>query len=168
MATPFRWIRGNWPADCFGLRIVNRGLMKARLGMSNMITKPTLHRPLGRRAHTLPPAAIAFLWSRTGRLKEAWEVVRALGNWQNAEVRPDRGGLRLTLGDVTLGHLLWNGRIDLPFGSEAAEQLVAEEMASRDPSRSHTGRVVFDIQSPEDVNRALWLFRFAYLIAGPS
>ena len=136
--------------------------------MSNIISKPTLHRPLGRRADTLPPAAIAFLWSRTGRLKEAWDVVRALGNWQAAEIRPDRGGLRLTLGDVTLGHLLWNGRIDLPFGPQAAEQLVAEEMASRDPGESHTVRVVFDIQSADDVNHALWLFRFAYLIAEPN
>jgi len=69
---------------------------------------------------------------------------------------------------VRLGHLLWNGRIDLPFGPEAAEQLVAEEMAIRDPSGSHTGRVVFDIQTADDVNRALWLFRFAYLIGDPS
>jgi len=127
-----------------------------------------MHRPLGRRTHSLPPAAIAFLWSRTGRLKEAWEVVQALGNWPGAAIVPDRGGLCLTLGDVRLGHLLWNGRIDLPFGREAADQLIAEEMASRDPGEPHTGRVVFDIQSADDVNRALWLFRFAYLVADSS
>jgi hypothetical protein len=136
--------------------------------MNNTITQPYVHRPLGRRAHSLPPAAIAFLWSRTGRLKDAWQVVQALGDWPNVAIVPDRGGLCLTLDGVRLGHLLWNGRIDLPFGPEAADRLIAEKMATRDPNRPDAGRVVFDIHTKDDVNRALWLFRFAYLIADSS
>jgi hypothetical protein len=136
--------------------------------MNKTITKPDVERVRVRPAHSQPQPAIAFLWSRTGRLKEAWELVRAIAAWPGAGIVPDRGGLCLTVNGVRLGHLLWNGRIDLPFGPEAAAQLVAEKMAVRDPSGPHTGRVVFDLRSAEDVDRALALFGFAYLTADSS
>jgi hypothetical protein len=136
--------------------------------MSDTITQRDVDRAAARPVHSRPQAAIAFLWRRTARLQEAWEVAQTVGEWPGAAIVPDRGGVCLTLGDVRLGHLLWNGRIELPFGAEAADQLIAEEMAISDPCWPHTSRVVFEIRSADDVNRALWLFRFAYLVADSS
>jgi len=48
-------------------------------------------------------------------LKEVWDVVQGAEAWPGVTVAPDRNGLRLSLGGAILGHLRWNGRIDLPF-----------------------------------------------------
>ena len=130
------------------------------------IAEPHVSRSPTPKAHSFPPAALAFLWSRTGKLQEAWNVVLALSDWPGAAIIPDRSGLCLTLDGVRLGHLRWNGRIDLPFGPLASAQLIAEGLALRDPDEPETNRVVFDIRTAADVNRALWLFRLAYLIVG--
>jgi hypothetical protein len=108
------------------------------------------------------PNAMAALWSRTSILKEFWEVVQTVGNWPGAGIVRDRRGLRLTINGVKLGHLDWDGRLVLPFGPKMRDELVTEKMANRDRD---TGRSFIDIRTAADVNRALWLLRFAYLIA---
>jgi hypothetical protein len=101
-------------------------------------------------------------------LKEVWGVVQAVADWPDIAVAPDHGGLCLSLRGVTLGHVRWNGRIDLPFGPEIRDRLVAEEMASPDPERPGTDRVVFDVRTLADVDRAVWLLRLAYLSIDPK
>jgi hypothetical protein len=96
-------------------------------------------------------------------LKQVWGAVQAVGGWPGVSIDPDPDGLCLTLTGVRLGHLRWTGRIDLPFPPEIGERLVAEEMACPDPEHPGTGRIVFDVRSVGDVDRAVWLFRFAYL-----
>jgi hypothetical protein len=113
--------------------------------------------------HTVPPAALALLWSRTSKLKELGCVVQAIEAWPGVAIVPDRHGLSFTRRAVTLGYLRWNGRIDLPFAPEVADRLVAERMAGRGPSRNGIGRVVFDVRTIADANHALWLLRLAYL-----
>ena len=119
-------------------------------------------------ATPLPPATMAFLLSRTSMLKEAWELVQAVTDWPGVEIAHDPTGLCLALDGVTLGHLRWNGRIDLPFGPVIRDRLVAEAMASRDPEHPNVDRVVFDVRSAADVNRAVWLLRLAYLSMEPK
>jgi hypothetical protein len=109
-------------------------------------------------------AALAYLWTRTPILKEVWDVVDAVGAWPGATIAPDHDGLSLMLRGVTLGHLDWNGRLDLPFRPEVRDRLVAEEMASLDPDRAETNGVVFVVRSGVDVDRAIWLLRLEYLI----
>lgn len=110
-----------------------------------------------------PGAPIAYLWSRTSTLKEVWAVVQAVEAWPGVQIAPDRSGLCLMLSGVTLGHLRWGGRIDLPFGPEAQDRLLAEELARRDPEQPETDGVVFDVRTMADVDRAVWLLRLAYL-----
>jgi hypothetical protein len=132
--------------------------------MRHSITQPDVSRDRQQEAVAALPAAMAgWIWSRTRMLKEVWNVVQVVGAWPGVSMAPDRNGLCLSLRGVLLGHLRWDGRIDLPFGPEAADRLVAEEMASRDPDQPDTGRVVFDVRSAADVDRAVWLLRLAYL-----
>jgi hypothetical protein len=41
-------------------------------------------------------------------------------------------------------------------------------MAARDPDHAHSDRVVWIVRTPEDVGRAIWLLRLAYLICRRS
>ena len=93
-------------------------------------------------------------------LKEIWDVVQAVGAWPGVTFASDRSGLCVAIRGVTLGHLGFDGRIDLPFTTQVADRLVAEQMVSRDP---YTDRVLFDVRSVADVDRAVWLLRLAYL-----
>jgi hypothetical protein len=120
------------------------------------------------RMHPVPPATMAWLWSRTSKLKEVWGVVQAVGAWPGVAIAPDCSGVCLVLRGVVLGHIRWNGRIDLPFGPEVGDRLVAEEMASRDPDQAGTNQVVFDVRTVADVDRAVWLLRLAYLSIEPT
>jgi hypothetical protein len=110
------------------------------------------------------PNAMALLWSRTSLVKEFWDVVQAVGTWPGAAITRDRRGLCLRLDGVKIGHLDWGGRLILPFRPEMRNQLVAEKMASRDPLQAETDYAIVDIRTADDVNRALWLLRFAYLM----
>jgi hypothetical protein len=96
-------------------------------------------------------------------LKEAWELVQAIRDWPGIAIVPDRRGLCFALQDVTLGHLRWDGRLDLPFGPEVRDRLIAEEMGTLDPDRPDSGRLVFDVRTTGDVDRAVWLLRLAFL-----
>jgi hypothetical protein len=112
-----------------------------------------------------PPAAMACLWSRTSMLKEIWDVVQEVGAWPGMQIVPDGSGLYLglALSGVMLGHVRWNGRIDLTFAPEIRDRLVAEEMASLDPDQPGARRVMLVIRTIADVDRAVWLLRLAYL-----
>ena len=111
------------------------------------------------------PNAMAALWSRTSMLKEFWDIVQAVGTWPGAVITRDRRGLCLTLNGVQLGHLDWDGRLVFPFAPEMRNELVAEKMAHRYPNQADMECAVLDVRTADDVDRALWLLRFAYLIA---
>jgi hypothetical protein len=96
-------------------------------------------------------------------LKEVRDVLQVIGAWPGVVMAPDPGGLCLTLGGVRLGYLRWSGRIDLTFGKEIGDRLVAEQMACPDPDQPNTGRIVFVVRTMIDVDRAVWLLRLAYL-----
>ena len=110
------------------------------------------------------PNAMAALWSRTSMLKEFWDVVQAVGTWPGAAITRDRRGLCLAVNGVKLGHLDWDGRLVLSFGPEMRNQLVAEKMANRYPGPADREYAILDARTGDDVHRALWLLRFAYLI----
>ena len=130
--------------------------------MTQTITRSVVSRD--HRVHILPDA-MAVLWSRTSMLKEFWDIVQAVGTWSGAVITRDRRGLCLTVSGVKLGHLDWDGGLVLPFGPEMRDELVAPTTANLDPDPADTSRSIFDVRTAADVNRALWLLRFAYLIA---
>jgi hypothetical protein len=132
--------------------------------MNHSLTKIDLLRKPQMELLPAQTAAMAALWSRTGLLKEISEIVHAVAAWPEVRITPSRIGLCLTLGNMTLGRLRWNGRIDLPFGPNALRPLMAELMVDRDPDQPDSERAVFDVRGMADVDRAVWLLRFAYLI----
>src|ERR1700722_3053765 len=118
----------------------------------------------GHRVDILPNAAAA-LWNQTSLFKEFWDVVQAVGSWTGARITRDRNGLSLTLNGVNLGHLDWDGRLVLPFKPEIRDELVGTKIPRRIAHHPETGRSMFDVRSAADVDRALLLLRFAFLIA---
>lgn len=94
--------------------------------------------------------------------------MQTVGTWSGAVITRDRRGLCLTVNGVKLGHLNWDGRLVLPFGPEMRDELVAPTTANLDLDPADTSRSIFDVQTAADVDRALWLLRFAYLIADPK
>jgi hypothetical protein len=101
-------------------------------------------------------------------LKEVWVVVQSIGAWPGVVIAPDGDGLCLTLQEIELGHLAWDGRMELPFAPDVADRLVAEGMASHAPGLHGTGRVVFDVRTLVDANRAVWLLRLAFQSANST
>ncbi|MEA2736028.1 MAG: hypothetical protein QOE14_2479, partial [Humisphaera sp.] len=80
-----------------------------------------------------PPAHAAYIWSRTSLVLQVQQVLHAARAWQGVVMERDHGGLRLVVGDETLGRLRWNGRLEVPFPAELRERLIGDGMAARDP-----------------------------------
>lgn len=116
--------------------------------------------------HAKLPTSVSMgsLWTRTSRLREVWAVVQEIGAWQGIAFAPNQNGLDLLLNRVKLGRLGFNGRLDFLFRPGIAELLVAEGMADRDPTRPGEDQVGVDVRTSADVDRAVSLLRFAYLI----
>ncbi len=110
-------------------------------------------------------AAMACLWSHTTMLKEIWDIVRAVEVWPGVVVVAESSGLRLTLNGSAYGHLDWSGRIDLPLKREIRDQLVAEEIVRSDLDYASAEGIVLAVHTRADADRAIRLFRLAYLIA---
>jgi hypothetical protein len=110
------------------------------------------------------PNAMAALWSRTSMLKEFWDIVQAFGAWPGAAITRGRRGLSLTLDGVKLGHLDWDGRLVLSFGTEMRNEIVAPMMANLGPDPGDIKDAILDVRTADGVDRALWLLRFAYLV----
>lgn len=96
-------------------------------------------------------------------ITEIEEVLHAAERWGDVVVRPDRTGLNFIAGEMTFGHLRWDGRLDVPFPIEIRNRLVAEEMADCEPDESRRDRVVWIVRRSADVDRAVWLLRLSYV-----
>jgi hypothetical protein len=117
-----------------------------------------------RGAQLAPSMALAPIWSRTSRLKEVWAIVQEIGTWQGVAFAPLQNGLEVILDHVKLGRLSWSGRLDLPFAAHVADRLVAEGFGDRVSTWPESERLVLQIRTADDVDRALCLLRLAYLV----
>jgi hypothetical protein len=109
------------------------------------------------------PNAMAFLWSRTGLLREFLDIVEVVGAWPDARIIENRDGLTFAVNDVKLGHLKWRGQLVLAFRRESRSVIADEKL--EEPDQRDEDVIVFNIRSATDVDRALCLLRFAYLIS---
>src|ERR687894_2515578 len=73
-----------------------------------------------------------------------------------------RGGLQFSYGKVELGHLHGNSFADLPFPKKARDRLIAEGRASVHPPLPESGWVRRRMDSPEDTEAVIELFRVNY------
>jgi hypothetical protein len=146
-------------ADVGAPRVRGAGVALTRL----MESLDTL---LSRNVQQSSLANTAYLWSRTRWLGEIEDVLKAAGSWRDMAIRRDRCGVQFVIGDATLGHLRWDGRLDVAFPSALCKRLVAEGMAALDPDDSRAVGIVWIVRTVADVERALWLLRMAFLIEG--
>ena len=81
-----------------------------------------------------------------------------------ARPHPHRfGGLEFNLDMAEVGHIHFNGMVDIPFNSKIRSQLLAEKRAESHHLLPETGWVSFYVRSEADVEQAIWLFRLSYL-----
>jgi luciferase-like monooxygenase len=94
----------------------------------------------------------------------AADRIRAeVGGWPDVTAVPHRfGGVEFRVGRRELGHLHGGHLADLPFPRRIREELVAAGRVDPHHVLPDTGWVSFRIRTPEDVNRAIELFRLNY------
>jgi Family of unknown function (DUF5519) len=90
-------------------------------------------------------------------------IATAVMGWPGVERAPHRfGGIEFRLGKRELGHLHGDALVDLPFPRKVRDELVATGRARPHHVLPDTGWVSFWIESPNDVEPAIALFRLAY------
>jgi hypothetical protein len=73
-----------------------------------------------------------------------------------------RGGLQFSYGRVELGHLHGSSFADLPFPKKVRDKLIAQGRASVHPPLPESGWVRRRMDSPEDTEAVIELFRMNY------
>src|SRR5947209_8646480 len=93
----------------------------------------------------------------------AAEIRATVGSWPGVEVAPHRfGGVELRLGRRELGHLHGDRIADLPFPRRVRDELIADGRARAHHVLPDSGWVTVPIDGPDDVERAIGLFRMSY------
>jgi hypothetical protein len=93
----------------------------------------------------------------------AAQITLAVTAWPGVERAAHRfGGAEFRLGKRELGHLNGDSLVDLPFPRRLRDELVAAGRARPHHVLPDSGWVSFWIESPDDVERAIALFRLAY------
>jgi hypothetical protein len=89
-------------------------------------------------------------------------IAAAVMAWPGVERAPHRfGGIEFRLGKRELGHLHGDALVDLPFPRKVRDELVAQGRARPHHVLPDSGWVSFWMESPDDVERAIALFRLA-------
>lgn len=73
-----------------------------------------------------------------------------------------RGGVQFNYGRVQLGHLQGSNIADLPFPKKVRNELIAQGRASVHPPAPDSGWVRKRIESPDDTEAVIELFRMNY------
>ena len=93
----------------------------------------------------------------------AERITSAVESWPGVTVGAHRfGGVEFRLGRRELGHLHGDRMADLPFPRRVRDELVAAGRARPHHVLPESGWVMFTIVEPEDVDRAIQLFRLSY------
>ncbi len=90
-------------------------------------------------------------------------IARTVTAWPDVESGPHRfGGIDFRLGKRELGHLHGDTLADLPFPRKVRDELIATGRARPHHVLPNSGWVSFWIESPDDADRAIALFRLGY------
>ena len=94
-------------------------------------------------------------------------ITQAVTSWQGVRALPHRfGGTEYRLGEKReIGHIHGDQMVDIPFPVKVREQLVAEGKAELHHILPESGWISFYIRQPEDVERAIALFKMSYGLA---
>jgi hypothetical protein len=90
-------------------------------------------------------------------------IAEAVLSWPGVERAPHRfGGVEFRLGKRELGHLHGDRLVDLPFPRKVRDELVAAGRARPHHVLPDSGWVSFWIESADDAEQAVSLFRLGY------
>ena len=94
-------------------------------------------------------------------------ITQTVTSWQGIQALPHRfGGTEYRLGQKReIGHIHGDHMVDIPFPVKVREQLVAEGKAEFHHLLPESGWISFYIRQPDDVDRAIVLFKLSYDIA---
>lgn len=93
----------------------------------------------------------------------AEQITETVLTWPGVERAPHRfGGTEFRLGRRELGHLHGDRLVDIPFPRKLRDELIAEGLARPHHVLPESGWVSFWIESAEDVERVIALFRQSY------
>src|SRR5262245_23867933 len=107
-------------------------------------------------------ATTAMLWSRTEFLQEFTQVLEATAAWEGVMIQRDSHGVRFIDGNMTVGHLRWDGQLDLHVRAHTREhQRVIEERAGGELKRPD--RFLWTLQTSMEVARVVRFLRLGYL-----
>ena len=94
------------------------------------------------------------------------QIQQAVLSWELTEAHLHRfGGVEFRIGKRELGHVHGDSLVDIPFPKRVRDELVAAGQAEPHHILPESGWVSFYIRKPEDVERAIALFRRSYELA---
>jgi hypothetical protein len=93
----------------------------------------------------------------------ASEIIATVTAWPGVEQARHRvGGIKFQLGNRELGHLHGDELADLPFTRKLRDELIATGRARPHHILPDTGWVSFPIDTRDDIQGAIALFRLSY------
>ena len=91
------------------------------------------------------------------------QITATVQSWPGVESASHRfGGIEFRVGRRELGHLHGDRIADLPFPRRVRDELVAEGRARPHHVLPDSGWITISIDSPEEADSAVELFRMAY------
>jgi Family of unknown function (DUF5519) len=94
------------------------------------------------------------------------QINETLISWPQVEAEPHRfGGIEYRIGKREIGHVHGDWLVDIPFPTKVREAIVAAGRAEPHHIMPESGWISFYLRAPEDVQKAIDLFRESYEIA---
>lgn len=93
-------------------------------------------------------------------------ITAAVTQWEGIEAHPHRfGGTEYRIGKREVGHIHGDTMIDIPFPTKMRHELVEAGRAEPHHILPDSGWISFYLRHPDDVQRAIDLFRLSYDLA---
>jgi hypothetical protein len=84
--------------------------------------------------------------------------------WPGISIHPHRfGGREFCLGSAEVGHMHYDGAVEIPFPRTFRDALLDEGLAQVHRWVADSGWVTFSVRGDQDTEHALWLLRLSYL-----
>lgn len=94
------------------------------------------------------------------------KIESTLGAWGDVASGPHRfGGTEFRYGAREIGHIHGDRWVDIPFPKTVRNELIAAGEAEPHHVLRNSGWISFYLRQPEDVDRAIALFRRSYELA---
>lgn len=94
-------------------------------------------------------------------------ITAELGGWPGVSSRPHRfGGTEFVYGERReIGHIHGDRLVDIPLPTRLRDEIVAAGRAEPHHILAESGWISFYLREPDDVARAIELFRLSYEVA---